>query len=197
MQQSIQANLPSVRDGLNVEAQRYVATLPSAGSELCLSQQSRENLDYLRSYRFFNPRRLREAGLFVEQFGHAIYSNLPVQADLAMAELRDVADADKVECVLDLADQIGLPMILFAKTSRRDLETIQMGDASTWRIQWTLMRIDRYNARIPLAAMRCLSHLKSHGLQFEELFIAEKHNRPDPALIGRIGKYLLEICRWE
>jgi len=126
----------------------------------------------------------------------SIYNGFPKQAEIYQDECMDILDADRADAALCFTKQLRLKQVkLFALANPKGNSIFVRGRG---RNDWRITPVNRFEDRIPLEHLETLTKLRQHDIKFDGFGVAMPVQRRslDPILLGRFGKYWIEIGRW-
>ena len=117
-------------------------------------------------------------------------------------EIDDIFHLDACQHACSLARSQGIPAKVFAVKEEQKPEFKVKGLEFDWLVKD--MQTSRH--QVPQRFKKMARDIKEAGIEFEQFYIAEPEVKPlpvprrkprDPVLLGSIGRWLVEIGRWE
>lgn len=148
------------------------------------------------AHEWFDNRNLREFNRSYKAMELSLLNGFLSQAELRKSECLNIILKDESDHAVRLAREIGLRRVdRFAAIypGNRSI-SVKVG-----RTNWRINPIDDFEKPIPLEHLEALTKLRQAGVEFDGFGIAMPAPRVkrDPRLLARIGRFWLEIGRWD
>jgi hypothetical protein len=155
-------------------------------------------------YEWFDKKNKRDFMKSFEGLCYASMNKLGKQKEKYLAPCLDALNDDKACRALDKAKELNLKNVhLFAimrrsKRSSLPRNMVEGQGSNNWRV----IPIESFDKQIPVEHLGTLTKLRSTGIEFDDLKVAipvtkpQRRPDPDPILLGRFGRFYVELGRW-
>jgi hypothetical protein len=188
-------NAGSVSEGI----ERVAKLFPEPQVQARISQ----NLRVMADYEWELPREREKALEHVETMFCSLDIGHPRQACLHYLEAEDRMFFDYSNKAIRLAKSAGLKLKPLAKLNQMPAKSFEIrGPRHSWRFR----PLDSYDRTVPTKVLMLAKAIQDLGLKWHMSFVGEPHflqmyayARPykDPILAISIGRWILEVARWE